>query len=842
MQIFNKKLWNLAIILCITLPLNGMFTPKTFNRLKQMKQKISRQRPFGLSQPININIKPTISQPTEIKKPNFFSWFSNWWSSPPLEQKLSTLSTNVETTIKTAATNLSTNIESKQILNKLRKDQYVSDSSKETIQTFLENNNSDNIKDVFNETIKYLGGADQLIKICTNNPSLATKLLPFIQESLANPSLITTPVSKSSYEPQNILLFTSKILLQLSHTSDSAQIHTISAQIHTINEIKKQLLQILIAHPFYITYLDTQILLTILPDDSDNFITIIKKWDTQIKFEISGTGKMTHQYSRSFDYAISDLLLQKIMHEKSEKNKEELCTIFLENEYASIKIEKIASNDIGTISAIISAFKKKLLTDDIYKPNFHLLAKEIFDLTSKSDPSLIKDLTNDLISVLKKKFLTNDIYKNNFDLFTMDTLAFIAKKSPLLIKDLTNTIISVLKEKLLTDNTYSEYFCSLIIDIIHFTRYTNPPLAEDFANAILAQFKKASKSDAGLNLLTKILPVAEILEKTFNINKKYANTASYKHLKEYAYDVIENFPTIFSNPNLITMIQDVLKKEKELNDLGYETFYHGRRWKYGLLSDIYTMLFEYKSGKKLNNFIPTHLDDPALGEKINPLFFKSEKAKHALLLKKGNVPNDSIGIAGYETLLFLNKFLFGNIVKLGESSIDYMLENRNVSDIKLSISEIFAMFGDSVVYNTYKQQLQELEQEYTKLSKHGELLLIAVPKNRIKDYVYYTVYSPGENGQRKSLYVPGVGKTFDIEKILEYQNKYPKDTGGQYSLINTKTAGLDPNSGIQMFPFNAVDTDKMKAFKEKEHALFAEIIQSMKKEDNKKAMKTLSRE
>jgi len=753
MQCIKNKIFRLFIALCVVLPLHGMFSKRAFDRMQQMQRKSAQQRrSFQLSQPVNIknDYQTNATKITAIQKPTFLSWFSNW-------------PTELVSTIKPIEPDLNISTQSEEIVNELRTKGFLSDSLIKTIEQFLENNNSNAIKNVFNELLKHFDGGDLLEKY-TKNLLLTIKLIPLIQESLADPTLITVPVLQSSSASLHLLSFTAKALLQLSQNTDSAPIHT-------INKIKQQLLEILTAHPLYIIFSNISVttLLSILPDDIENFIAITNKWDTHIEVDVKDSNKRNNQYYiKSFINKVSALFARKLIKETNKETKQRLCTIIFEKEYADQIIKNITPHVSNSISDIISVFKKKLLTDDIYKINFDLLTMNMLDLAKEGNPLVAKDLMDSITAQFKST----------------------------------------------------------------------------------AQLKKASKSPASLSLLTKILSPLEMLQKILNINKKYSETASYKHLEKYASDIAKNYashiarnvPTIFSNPNLIFMIQSAIKKEKELNDLGYETFYHGRRWEYGLLTDIWKMLFEYKSGKKLpNDFIPTHLDDPAIG-KIHPRFFTSEQAKQELLLKKGNVAPDSIGIAGYETLLFLNKFLFGNTTDLGESSIDYMLKNRNIKDIGLSISEIFAMFGYSDIYTLYAQKLETLEKKYNTLSPYGELLLIAIPKEKIDKYVYYTIFGGrSDDGQRKSFNIPGVGETMDIEKIIKYQNKTPQDTG-IYNLINTKTAGLDPGSGIKTFPLNAVDPDKMKEFKKEENNLLSEIKKSLAEKNVKKTIKKRSRE
>ncbi len=352
--------------------------------------------------------------------------------------------------------------------------------------------------------------------------------------------------------------------------------------------------------------------------------------------------------------------------------------------------------------------------------------------------------------------------------------------------------------------------------------------------------EKLSTWSSDLNTIIKTYAKTDLntaiqLLKNLKKLQPYADTASYKHLNKYISDIIKKYPSMLINPNLFNMVKSALQKEKEENDLGYETFYNVRKWQYNFISDIYTMLYEYKSGTILNAFVFTHFDDSdSVLEKIHPRFFESEKAKHELLLKKGNIPD----IAGYETLLFLNKFLFGNVTNYdpGTCSIYFLLSNENNTPKNISIQEIFAMFGDFNIYNMYKEKLQNLQQEHNALSQYGELLTIAIPKNKVDQSVYHS----SAFGYKEAFLTQDLKIISDSTDILNSLNQNLDDDGSEFAMPNTKIIG--PNSGIKVFSFNAVDTDKMKAFKEKEEILFAEIIQSMKEEDSKKVMEAASRE
>ncbi|HLJ31012.1 MAG TPA: hypothetical protein VKU36_01115 [Candidatus Babeliales bacterium] len=328
----------------------------------------------------------------------------------------------------------------------------------------------------------------------------------------------------------------------------------------------------------------------------------------------------------------------------------------------------------------------------------------------------------------------------------------------------------------------------------------------------------------------------DFLEVIFGLDNNYAQTPSYRHLQNNygglsmsVSDLIPGYGYMVGrlfNPNFIHMIQQIIYKEKELIDAGYEVFYHGRRWANGFLSDMYGMLYSYKSGKELNDFIFTQLDDPALG-KVSEKFYAAETEKRERLIKEGNPYNSkkhSFGIINRASLLFLNKFLFGNMHNLGSSSLFYALLGINVGKIDFPIKEIFNMFGCDDAYQEFAQQLKDLRQEYNSLTGYGEMLQIAVPKKNVDECIYYT-----RSGGPKEEFVSEADEiTTDINVILESLDKNPRDIV-EFVLVETrdKFGGLNPESGIKVFSYNAVDPKKMAAFKEKEKELFERIKEWM---------------
>ena len=356
------------------------------------------------------------------------------------------------------------------------------------------------------------------------------------------------------------------------------------------------------------------------------------------------------------------------------------------------------------------------------------------------------------------------------------------------------------------------------------------------------------------NLLSKTHNIKEILD----VIDSYKDTPSYRHIQKYS-ELLGNLN--FENTDIVQFkrfIAACCDKEREFAQ-DYETFYHGRRWQYNYLSDLYTIFYEHQSGKPLTDFIFTHLVEQGITP--SKAFLKSETIKRERLIKEGNpfshdthLPEHDpalitgqkratlqqmIGFGNRQTLLFLNKFLFGNIGKRGSCTMSYVLEDSNIGKINFSFKEIFSMFGYGETYHRYEKELSALQSEHEQLTRCGELLQILVPKDTVDKSVYYTT----SGGPKKTFYIPGEGNTTDLKKILKYLDQNPKNIV-EFVLVNTQDTfgGLNPDSGIKVFSHNLVDPAKMAEFKEKQKQLFDRILESCREHDKRKRQKAIEQE
>jgi len=378
---------------------------------------------------------------------------------------------------------------------------------------------------------------------------------------------------------------------------------------------------------------------------------------------------------------------------------------------------------------------------------------------------------------------------------------------------------------------------------------------------IEAFFYKIFKRHHGLvspeDAFRRIIEKKKILKDIISTMDAYKDIPSSNHIRKYSYGLANLKLDKINNNEFKRLLIECCKTEQEAVDKD-EIFYHGRRWRYKFLSDVYSMLYSHQTDNPLIDFIFTHLVEQ--GVRGSQKFIDNEKQKREQLLKEGNpfpiLTHSSIHHASLseqkraameqmasfgarQSLLFLNKFLFGNINKRGSCTMAYVLEDSNVGRIDFSLKDIFSMFGYADVYSEYEKELDDLQKEHDQLSQCGELLQILVPKNIVDKCVYYTT----SGGPKKSFRMPDGSTTTDVKMILDDLDKNPEDIV-EFALINTQDefGGLNPSSGIKIFSRGLFDAAKMAAFQNKLKLLFVRIKKSLKEKDLQKKRAALERE
>ena len=306
---------------------------------------------------------------------------------------------------------------------------------------------------------------------------------------------------------------------------------------------------------------------------------------------------------------------------------------------------------------------------------------------------------------------------------------------------------------------------------------------------------------------TILLGICQENHPHFSQNQNVSQTLM--HLKHNAQTAARNgaFLDYVENKELCDTAQALLLKEKELNQAGYYTFVHGQRREYYLLEKLYTMLWEIQTGKKVHDYIFPWLAKPVIEN--HELIKESEKRK---LLLKEHIPNDRYD---QKDTLFLNYALFANLNNYGESSTHYVAHNWNQHSVKLTPQIIFNLFDNENLYLAFKDEIQDLEKQYSKASDRGNVLLFGIPKDKVHD----TVYSAHPFGRPRKEHA-----SVKLQELMENILAGKIDTDNPiFCMPMTFDLTLNPDSGIKIFPFITGDPDKLKELKAKEEALFEKI-------------------
>ena len=300
------------------------------------------------------------------------------------------------------------------------------------------------------------------------------------------------------------------------------------------------------------------------------------------------------------------------------------------------------------------------------------------------------------------------------------------------------------------------------------------------------------------------------------------NSPSHCHL--YNHNLETNHQTFTQKENLNVLFDQLIAKEKELNAQGYYTFIHGQMRRFYLPERFFTHLWGLRKKHNVENFFFAHVKD-LIEDDIAKV--EQKRMRKEIKVNGTAYTNGTIDKNKRQRVLFMNYAFFANSRNPGSSSAYYIGANTNSfagSSIQVSCKDSFAKLGYEWVYAKYKTDIEQLAYDYENLAKSGNALLIAVPKNRIHKYVYLA----HAGGPKRVISIDGIGNTTDIRLIMEtllYNPEKIKDTDElEFCLIMTQEkGGLDPSTGIQMYPFISGDAVKVKELKVREDELLAKI-------------------
>ena len=252
----------------------------------------------------------------------------------------------------------------------------------------------------------------------------------------------------------------------------------------------------------------------------------------------------------------------------------------------------------------------------------------------------------------------------------------------------------------------------------------------------------------------------------------------------------------------INDIEAIKAFEKE-HKSGYVLAYHGQRFLYLPLSQLFTDLKAAHDGKdRPNDFLYPHIKDQAT--------YGTAEQQSALLQKlrtHGRGKGDDTEIER-QTLLFLQLVPFDG--HDGTCPYIYFKSNRNAAEIKANVAHVFKSAGYENFYAKYGSELEDIFTKMEKCSKYGNLLCIAVPNDIAQDQIY-----PSYSGGPKTI-VNVNGKKTDSAPLAYAAYKkgqFKVDGGGSWVMIMLGKA-IDPESGIKVMPLYDIKKGKEQKYLE----------------------------
>lgn len=294
-------------------------------------------------------------------------------------------------------------------------------------------------------------------------------------------------------------------------------------------------------------------------------------------------------------------------------------------------------------------------------------------------------------------------------------------------------------------------------------------------------------------------------------------TQSGSHARAYRDEIVTFFSYVNWDKPLIRLIDSVCERERIETKKGNYIFFHGRRWKWDLLADIFKKLWEIKNNKKVcANFQFLRFENEPQTLKDVEI----EKRKGALLGRENNE-------TGFADRLFMNHALFGYVGNRWRCSFRYMLDNFDKSSVHISIRDIFKHFNFESLYTKYEKKFEQLHNLHKRSSNYGSLLLISCTPEQV-DKSVLPVHC--KSGQRKAIIVQGQ-ETYDPKKIVQALKINPCAVKNcnkvKYGLILTHDCALAPNNGPKIYSFHAADEKLFKKYKKLKEKIFEAIAKDV---------------
>lgn len=306
-----------------------------------------------------------------------------------------------------------------------------------------------------------------------------------------------------------------------------------------------------------------------------------------------------------------------------------------------------------------------------------------------------------------------------------------------------------------------------------------------------------------------------------NITKSNGLTQTEAHFKIHKKELLDYF---VKYPWLLSSLEKIVAQEK-INEQAYYIFYHSQVARLGVIQDFLKELHQLIHMEKIYDFV--FLRNPY----ELPL---KEHASNFLDKTDFDTTSDS-DMDVRRRLLSVNLALFGNITAVSclECSIDFFFRNTNISAPQpfALLKKIFQDLGLDVESFTQLVQLaDDLE------SKHGVLLQIFVPKDKIDECAYLS--KPFGRPVDKPIlpdYFDRVKKRHTrLGPILDYYKSHPekiKDLDRlQARILLDRNMMLNPKSGIKIIRYGALPAKINQEYKQKVKKIAINAVKKMIKD------------
>jgi hypothetical protein len=292
------------------------------------------------------------------------------------------------------------------------------------------------------------------------------------------------------------------------------------------------------------------------------------------------------------------------------------------------------------------------------------------------------------------------------------------------------------------------------------------------------------------------------------------STPTVSYLKRYGKDLDNEYPKL---KNYSSLINDVISNEQK-HDATHYPFYHAQKLPVFFGNMFFTNLYNYYKKIDLKPISDSFLimrNWLTAQKTIDANTFLNKR-----IIEDCDTINDHHPIYGKQ-MISLNASLLGNMLSdQGESTFAYFLENRNAND-RFFIRDEIASLSSQLNYKTdFKNEYYNIINADHAKSKHGALIQLLVPKNRVDQYFYAS--KPFGKSLNECIHQ----ESFDINKnrhtkltpLLEQHKK--GEIGGDY-LEKLQVRGLfsqdfllNPTSGVLMKIYSMFSKSQIEKYNE----------------------------